>query len=236
MTRALDAALAATLRGADDTLVLQADAGALLALDADWAVLLSPDERERLQRFRAAAPATLFAAARVLLRCALGLWTGRDSAALRFEDNGHGKPVLPDAGAPHFNVSHSGSQVVLALDRHDPVGVDIEARGRSPDWRGIAPMVCSDAEIALLDSLDSPTAFLRIWTQKEAVAKALGLGLSAPMKGIGVHLDTDPVWHAVALPPGQPPVSSIELVDWAGLHGCLAVAGAARPFRTAQIA
>ncbi|SMF97513.1 4'-phosphopantetheinyl transferase superfamily protein, partial [Methylomagnum ishizawai] len=59
-------------------------------------------------------------------------------------------------------------------------GVDAECLERSPDALALAERFCSAREAAWLGSLPPEARqgeFLRLWTLKEAVAKATGLGL-----------------------------------------------------------
>ncbi len=69
-------------------------------------------------------------------------------------------------------------------------GVDIELRDRRlPDTRALARSVLSPAELDALDRSprgERDALFLRAWTRKEAVLKAMGVGLSMPTTGFDV--------------------------------------------------
>ena len=64
-----------------------------------------------------------------------------------------------------------------------PVGCDLE-RARVLK-RDISRRICSDAERA---AVRSNTDLFTLWTGKEAVLKAIGLGLRLPLSGIEVGL------------------------------------------------
>lgn len=143
------------------------------------AVLL--DERDRARRRQLAVPAdrSRLLAAWVLARLVLGEKLGRDPAALSFDrtcahcnDRTHGKPVVETAGPrPDFSLSHSGGLAVLAVSDR-AVGVDVEdATARE---QPLAP-VLSARERA---SCQSYADFAKLWTRKEALLKAVGMGLA----------------------------------------------------------
>lgn len=86
-----------------------------------------------------------------------------------------GKPFLP--GGPEFNISHSGEIVVLAVTSSARIGIDIE-RLRSVKIEEFYRYL---PELSWLGERCDPEAielFFDCWTQKEAVLKALGQGLS----------------------------------------------------------
>ena len=98
-----------------------------------------------------------------------------DESVLCFGENE--KPFAP--GFPHFNLSHSGDWVVLALDDGE-VGVDIE--GLSPGNLSVARRVLTPGELRWME--EAPLErFHTLWTVKEAVIKATGRGLSLDMRG-----------------------------------------------------
>ena len=95
----------------------------------------------------------------------------------------HGKPVLDmrvhGPNAPHFSLSRSGAVTLVAVGA-SPLGVDVEVE-RQVDAAGIAAHLFSPGEAALIGSLKPAMrlpAFLTLWTRKEALGKALALGLS----------------------------------------------------------
>ena len=148
---------------------------------------LDPAERARAARFARPGLAARYIAARGRMREILGRWTGTAPRALRFAEGAHGKPALP--GGPHFNLSHSGDLAALAVCASHEVGVDIETR--RPVESAVAERFFSPAERAALSALPAAAweaGFFNAWTRKEAVIKALGLGLSLPLDCFDVTL------------------------------------------------
>ena len=119
-------------------------------------------------------------AGRALLRRALA--DGEISPDLAVEIDSNGKPFLPDAPDFHFSIAHCGNRVVCAVS-DVPVGCDLE-RERVLK-RDISRRICSDAECA---AVRSSADLFTLWTGKEAVLKAIGLGLRLPLSGIEVGL------------------------------------------------
>jgi 4'-phosphopantetheinyl transferase len=104
----------------------------------------------------------------------------------------HGKPFAPDAAYPHFNISHSRHCVVLAFAAEQEIGVDVEAEDRRHSPMDLAQRYFAAEEFAALSALDESeqaAAFLRLWTAKEAVLKALGQGLSFGLDRLRFDLD-----------------------------------------------
>jgi 4'-phosphopantetheinyl transferase len=93
----------------------------------------------------------------------------------------HGKPFAAAPGYPHFNTSHARHCVVFAFAAEQEIGVDVEAEDRRHAPMELATRFFAAEESAALAALDEAqraAAFLSLWTAKEAVLKALGLGLS----------------------------------------------------------
>jgi 4'-phosphopantetheinyl transferase len=62
------------------------------------------------------------------------------------------------------------------------LGIDVEHVREILEARGIARRYFTAAEAAAIENADQPgSAFLRLWTRKEAVIKAVGVGLSMPL-------------------------------------------------------
>ncbi|MDX2263494.1 MAG: 4'-phosphopantetheinyl transferase superfamily protein [Hyphomicrobiales bacterium] len=146
----------------------------------DLAALLSPDERVRADRFYYDLHRRRFIAARGLLREALGAHLRVSPGGLRFRVNAHGKPaVAAPVDFPHFSLSHSGDGALLAI-ADSPVGADIEAIRPYP--ADVAGAMFSKGENAVIDAAPPgparDAAFCRVWTCREAVCKAEGLGFA----------------------------------------------------------
>ena len=103
----------------------------------------------------------------------------------------HGKPFFVDHPQLQFNLSHSGTFALCALD-DSPVGVDVEAV--RPHHPRLANRVCSPAELEWVTGQpDPPRARLSLWTKKEARVKWDGCGLTVPLREISVPVDADAV-------------------------------------------
>ena len=95
-----------------------------------------------------------------------------ETAVLRHEASG--RPVIDGLAV---SVSHARGLVAVAASRVGPVGVDVESR-REFEINGMARRWFDPTEVAWLYRQPDPLdAFLRLWTAKEAVGKALGRGL-----------------------------------------------------------
>jgi 4'-phosphopantetheinyl transferase len=140
---------------------------------------LSPDERQRAQRYRHATHRDRFIARRGVLRCLLGCYLRCNPGALRFRVSPSGKPALQwPTAAIAFSVSHTDGMALLAFAWDCRLGVDVERRTDELDVPGIGRGIFSPAEARALDRAQAgPAALLRIWTRKEALLKALGTGL-----------------------------------------------------------
>lgn len=95
-----------------------------------------------------------------------------------------GKPYLPEG--PHFSLSHSGNKAVLLVSKQE-AGVDIEQIG--PWSEAVARRVFSERERDWLRTQETDQGFYRLWTGKESIMKALGLGFQLPPESFEIHPD-----------------------------------------------
>ena len=156
---------------------------------ADLHGVLSQEERDRAARFRFEEDSLRSRVAWGLLRLFLGRLLGREPASLGFVQNEYGKPRLQDG--PSFNLAHSGAWVLIGLASGGRLGVDVEWCGRVRDVESLAQTVFAPDELAEFRSFPQdqrPEAFYRGWARKEAFVKAVGEGLSLPLKGFSVSL------------------------------------------------
>ena len=92
----------------------------------------------------------------------------------------HGKPCLPDHPELDVSVAHAGEHVVVALARGPRIGVDVE-RIRDIDVDELARATFAPAEadaLAALPAAERIPAFFSLWTRKESIVKALGIGIT----------------------------------------------------------
>jgi len=155
--------------------------------DADWAIL-SEDEGVRALRFHKHEDKVRSVATRAALRRLLAARLRRAPNALCFMTNQHGKPRLVADGvsgaAMAFNVSHAGGFSLIAISRNSAVGVDIERCDAELDTRSLEAQVLSPFEREL-EILARP-GFFECWVVKEAVLKALGLGVAEHLQSLSV--------------------------------------------------
>lgn len=153
----LDAAECARLRGIHSIKARAASVGARLALL--WALT---DEQEGLF---------------VHDFSDLPTFDGKPLASFARELSG---ALYLEGGDASISFAHSDHLAICALSRQGRIGVDVEPLDRcSMRAQDIADRCFSTGEQALLVAAsDRCAAFLRIWTRKEALGKALGTGLN----------------------------------------------------------
>lgn len=181
---------------------------------AELAGILSPAERAAAERFRFPRDRARAVISHAGLRLLLAGHLNLPPESVAFVTGDSGKPRLAGTGAVSFNLSHSGVYAAAAVSRGRELGIDIEQIRPDAAWRDIAARFFSPEERAWLDSRVEPGAFFRLWTAKEAVLKAAGTGLAAPL-------------HRICVRPGEdaPPWNLRELDLAAGYAGAVAFDG-----------
>jgi 4'-phosphopantetheinyl transferase len=140
-------------------------------------------------------------AARLLLREALTS-TGNEALFQRpWVRDKRQKPSI--AGWGPFSISYSNDYTVLAFTKEEPVGIDIE-HVTSIDIETVVPLFCQDEKDHILNAADKRESFYRIWVKKEAILKAMGVGITAGLDlfsstGDSVKYDSQ-CWHWTQLP------------------------------------
>lgn len=128
----------------------------------------------------------------------------------------------------HFNVSHSGGALALAISRSQPLGIDLEHQHRPRRAIELAQRFFAADEAAALSRMseaERQIAFLQLWTRKEALLKAEGVGLAGGLHRAVFDFDadgeiagpSDRSWQVVPFEPA------------AGFHGAVAWRGGPRP-------
>ncbi|WP_243725384.1 4'-phosphopantetheinyl transferase family protein [Actinomadura rubrisoli] len=202
---------------------------------------LDDQERERYERFVRAQDKARFVTGRFLARSTLSALTGLAPGEIRFTTDcphcgqTHGKPRLPGYDVD-FSLSHSGDRVVLVLAEGAEVGVDVEQES-DRDVERLAKMVLADSEREALTAMppgERKRGFHAYWSRKEALLKATGHGLAAPMTAICVSAPDEP--PEVLSWEGDAAVSPVRLADLSpgpGYAASLAVL-TARPLKVVE--
>jgi 4'-phosphopantetheinyl transferase len=181
---------------------------------AEYASMLSADERARAGRFHFEPDRHRFIVARGILRTLIARRLGLVPAAVEFSYLAHGKPTVAADSALDFNLSHSGNRALYAVSGNGRVGVDLEALDQDVDVMALAQRYFHPGETAALRQLPQPLrrpAFFACWTRKEAVVKATGDGLFA------ATLDSFEVSVAPEAPPRILASARLVAAEWS-LH------------------
>ena len=166
---------------------------------------MSNDELARQSRFIPPVVKRRFGVCRGKLRHLLAAMLGIDPAEVEFEYNATGKPRLASRhrSSLEFNVSHSGDWGLFGFADAAPLGVDTELFQRKTNFEALASQVLNLNErtrLALLPAEDRNLAIMHAWVAKEAVLKAIGVGI-----GFGLH--------AAEFPMPQPKICTPLRID-----------------------
>lgn len=161
--------------------------GSAAALDR-YGETLSRDEWSRANRFLLPEVRERFIVCRGVLREIVGRATEQAPGGIRFRYEQWGKPYLedPPRGPLHFNVSHSADRALIAVAR-TPLGIDLEVPHDRVNHRAIAAQILSPHESIAWDLIAPPQrreATMRLWVCKEALLKALGLGIAEGLQRV----------------------------------------------------
>lgn len=202
--------------------------------DAGAFAVLSEEELAALARARAPRRRAELLHGRAGLRQVLAYHTGRSAQELTLERDANGKPRLAPCGtgaAPSFGVSHAGDVLGIVVAPCGELGIDVEiANGRlDKDMDAIAHRHFSEAEWAVMEAAPASAReaiFFRLWTLKEAVLKAAGIGLYHPLNDIDVAQHAERYRLALACQERQLTVEAWHARLDGRLHLAVAAVGA----------
>src|ERR1051325_1028999 len=167
------------------------DLDAVRQLDFSARSVLSTSELARAERIKHPLARQGFVARCTFVRHVLGNLVGVAPETMEFREGAHGKPelVTPDhvaddpLGTLSFNLSHSENILALAVAFGRDVGVDLEVVNSKVDVLAVAEANFAAEELNWLSGLppaERVLVFYRLWTLKEAMAKATGQGIAQP--------------------------------------------------------
>lgn len=176
--------------------------------------VLTPAERLRAGRFARRADRARFVQTRVAARRLLARRLGCRPCEVPVAEGLHGKPFVEGGGmqVPAFNVSHAGSHALVALAsacEFPHLGVDIERCREDLDVQAMLDLAFTPSERAQIAAGDSPSAssFYLHWVGKEAVLKAIGVGVAEHLRCISIQPSESGRLHVAC-----------DMSEWAGLE------------------
>ena len=159
------------------------DLGLCSSREREALTWLDESELVRRRRFVRPGPRREFTLCRAALRALLCRDLDCGNEELSFGASDHGKPFALVGGLPapvSFNVSHSGRHGLIAIAPRGRIGVDVEDRRARRDMDDDIRLLFAPGEQVGLASAEGDRKadlFYSLWTMKEALVKAAGVGL-----------------------------------------------------------
>lgn len=151
---------------------------------------LSDNEKARANRFKHKSDFNCYISVHALLRIELSKLLETDAKSIRIEASQNGKPFTYDVDLP-FSLSRAKNLFAFVIGRSNQLlGIDIEQIKSGVDFTGISRNYFSVKEqqrILLFESIaDQSRFFFEIWTRKEALLKAVGVGINTDLSKVQV--------------------------------------------------
>ena len=107
---------------------------------------------------------------------------------LQFTKHEHGKPFL-SSHVLHFNHSHSQQFYALAMsERVKDIGIDVEELDRKVRFDALARHAFHSDEYQIWQESQNTEYWFRVWTTKEAILKASGLGIRLDLNSLNTQV------------------------------------------------
>ncbi len=148
---------------------------------------LNQHQRQKFNRIKSLQRQRHYVAGRGYLNQLLRHYAGRQ-ASIEMVFGEHGKPALQENPQQlFFNFTDTNGFGLFAFALSSELGVDVEHAMRDGEFARIVERRFAPEEQYLQDR--SMSEFLRCWTRKEAYGKAIGRGLSYPLRQYSVCED-----------------------------------------------
>lgn len=171
-----------------------------------WTRILESWEQERLASIRSATACDEYLAAHLLIRFAMARVHPGHASMWRVSQTPLGKPVVlrtPDTPEIHLSLSHTRGLAGCVL-APAPVGLDLECCSGREGYEDTAPQIMSPEELRAFAEKSHDQRLrhlLKLWTLKEAMAKALGVGFAVSPADFVFASDRGEEWRLVEAPP-----------------------------------
>ena len=143
---------------------------------------LSENEKSRAERFIHKSDYNCYVSVHALLRIELSKYLGTKAKSIVIREYENGKPYIPETDLP-FSLSRTRNMFAFVVGQSMHfLGIDIEQIKPDIDFINISRNYFSVKEQQLILSFknvaDQKRAFFEIWTRKEALLKAIGIGIN----------------------------------------------------------
>jgi len=138
---------------------------------------LSEEETSRSERFHFLRDKQRFVVSRSILKILISKYLSINPKEVIIGKGLNNKPCLIGNNNLEFNLSHSGDWIIMAISNHS-VGIDLEFLDENFNYEEILLNSFANNEKAIIKSNDlNSLQFFKLWTRKEAFAKALAKGI-----------------------------------------------------------
>jgi len=159
--------------------------------------VLSEEEKNRINKYKFKFLRDRLTVSKGLLKSLISNYLNIEIEEINFIQNEYGKPSLqPELNEIdlQFNVSHSEHLGMFAFTTGQELGIDVESIQQTPNLNEIVDMCFSDFEKEWFYKSEpglQQELFYKVWTGKEAFIKAIGTGLSFPLKEIEFKINSN---------------------------------------------
>ena len=155
---------------------------------------LSAEEKSKIHKFKFKKDQETATVSRFLFRTRMAELLGEKAEKLIIRYNKYGRPKIANKKNKNFdyNISHSGDWIILAYGQ-GMIGVDIE-KIKPIDTDVVNTCFCSvEIDHIKKNSKEELENFYRFWVLKESFIKAIGKGVSFPLKECYFSLDNNKI-------------------------------------------
>ncbi|MCK4259542.1 MAG: 4'-phosphopantetheinyl transferase superfamily protein [Halanaerobiales bacterium] len=155
---------------------------------------LSDEESRRSEEIKFEKTKCLFCLRKGITRIIISSFLNMIPHELKYNYNANGKPFISNNGYLNFdfNISHSKEYLLVGIVKSGDIGVDIEKINPKLKFSLLAKSIFSPREMALYrkyDKFNQLRSVYKAWVQKEAISKAMGIGISIGFNKISVNID-----------------------------------------------
>lgn len=167
-------------------------------------------EHQKADRFIFDRDRYAYLAAHGLVRFALSEYDSTYSPCeWSFHTGPHGRPEIDTHLGSYlrFNLSHCATRVVCVVSKIIDCGIDVEPIKRANDCNTLIEHCLTAKEKEWVTSIKTELQggrFIQIWTLKEAVTKAVGLGLNIPFDELDIEITDMPRIRQAPISIAQP--------------------------------